>query len=161
MGNFTVRLAKPEEAEALTALCMRSKAHWGYDAEFMRLSTLSLTVTPEAIETGRVLVAEDKDGALLGVAAAMPMPKQGVYDLDRLFIEPSAIKTGVGRVLFLAAAELARKEGAKELLILADRNAGPFYERVGATYVGEAISDSIPGRMLPVYEFDLAKLGKK
>jgi GNAT superfamily N-acetyltransferase len=102
-----------------------------------------------------VLVAEGEGGTLLGVSAAMPMPKEGIYDLDRLFIEPSAIKTGVGRVLFHAAADLARKEGAKELAILADRNAVPFYERMGATYVGEAVSDSIPGGVLPVYQLDL------
>jgi GNAT superfamily N-acetyltransferase len=155
MGKFTVRTARPEEAEALTAICKRSKAHWGYDAEFLRLSSLSLTVTPEAIATGRVLVAESEDGTLLGVTAAMPLDRDGVYDLDRLFIDPPAIKTGVGRVLFLAAADLARKEGAKELSILADRNAVPFYERMGATYVGEAVSDSIPGGVLPVYQFDL------
>jgi N-acetylglutamate synthase-like GNAT family acetyltransferase len=155
MGKITVRVARPEEASALTDICKRSKAYWGYDAEFMRLSALSLTVTPEAIATRRVLVAENEHGAVLGVVAAMPMPEDGVYDLDRLFIDPSAIKTGVGRVLFLAAADLARKEGAKELSILADRNAGAFYERMGATYVGEAVSDSIPGRVLPVYQFDL------
>ncbi len=154
MGKITVRVARPDEAGALTDICKRSKAYWGYDAEFMRLSELSLTVTPDAIATGRVLVAES-DAALLGVVAVMPMPKEGVYDLDRLFVDPSAIKTGIGRALFLAAADLARKDGAKELSILADRNAVAFYERMGATYVGEAISDSIPGRMLPVYQFDL------
>ncbi len=155
MGKFTVRPAKAEEAEALTAICKRSKAYWGYDAEFMRLSALSLTVTPEAIETGRVLVAEGDDGTLLGVAAAMPIDRDGVYDLDRLYVDPPAIKTGVGSVLFRAAVELARKEGAKELSILAERKAAGFYERMGATYVGEAVSDSIPGRVLPVYQFDL------
>src|SRR5262245_36628803 len=39
-----VRAAGPGEAAALGALCERSKAHWGYDAEFMRLSRRSLQV---------------------------------------------------------------------------------------------------------------------
>ena len=30
-----LRLARAGEAAALTALCLRSKAHWGYDADFM------------------------------------------------------------------------------------------------------------------------------
>ena len=40
----TVRSARAGEAASLTALCLRSKAHWGYDAEFMRLCVPSLTV---------------------------------------------------------------------------------------------------------------------
>ncbi len=31
----TIRRAKPEEAQLLTELCMRSKAYWGYDAAFL------------------------------------------------------------------------------------------------------------------------------
>jgi hypothetical protein len=59
MSNVLVRLARPEEAAALTALCIRSKAHWGYDSEFMRQSAIALTITPSMIEEGRVLVAEE------------------------------------------------------------------------------------------------------
>ena len=40
-----VRPARAGEAAALTALCVRSKAHWGYDATFMRLCQASLTVS--------------------------------------------------------------------------------------------------------------------
>ena len=32
---MTIRRARPDEADALTALATRAKAHWGYDAEFM------------------------------------------------------------------------------------------------------------------------------
>ena len=48
-----VRLATRGEATSLTALCLRSKAHWGYDAEFMRLSTPHITVHERDIEAGR------------------------------------------------------------------------------------------------------------
>jgi GNAT superfamily N-acetyltransferase len=37
-----VRSAKPGESQNLTALCVRSKAHWGYDAAFMKLSAAAL-----------------------------------------------------------------------------------------------------------------------
>ncbi len=39
-----VRPARSGEAVSLTALCLRSKAHWGYDAAFMRLCVPSLIV---------------------------------------------------------------------------------------------------------------------
>ena len=48
--------ARAGEAETLTALCIRSKAHWGYDARFMRLSQASLTISDADIASARVLV---------------------------------------------------------------------------------------------------------
>jgi predicted N-acetyltransferase YhbS len=155
MAEFTIRAAKAGEAEALSALCARSKAHWGYDAEFMRLSASSLAVKPELITSGRVLVAEDDAGHILGVAAVAPMDEEGSYDLDRLFVEPDALGRGVGQALMLAAAKIARDEGAARLIVLADPNAAPFYQRIGAVRIGDAPSDSIPGRMLPLFRLDL------
>jgi hypothetical protein len=38
---------------------------------------------------------------------------------------------------------------------LADPNAAGFYERSGAVRVGEAPSDAVPGRRLPLYEIRL------
>jgi hypothetical protein len=35
--TFYIRLARVEEAAALSDLCFRSKAVWGYDPEFMAL----------------------------------------------------------------------------------------------------------------------------
>ena len=43
--------------------------------------------------------------------------------------------------------------------ILADPNAAPFYERMGARFVSQAPSDAIPGRTLPLYEYDLTHEG--
>jgi hypothetical protein len=43
------------------------------------------------------------------------------------------------------------------MAILADPNAAPFYERMGARLVSQAPSDAIPGRMLPLYEYDLTQ----
>ncbi len=33
--DWTIRAARPGEADALSALCLRSKAHWGYDDDFL------------------------------------------------------------------------------------------------------------------------------
>ena len=52
-----VRLAQAGEGASLTALCVRSKAHWGYDAAFMRKSAAALLVSEADIAAGRVLVA--------------------------------------------------------------------------------------------------------
>jgi hypothetical protein len=41
------------------------------------------------------------------------------------------------------------------MTILADVNAAPFYERLGARFLRNEPSDAIPGRVLPFYEYDL------
>ena len=152
-----IRTAEPGEAASLTALCVRSKAHWGYDAEFMRLSAKALAVHEAEIAAGTVLVAFDATGHVLGVANVVA--EGTTADLDALFVDPPAIGSGAGRALFEAAADLARRRGAERLTILADPNAAPFYEHLGARYLRHAPSDAIPGRTLPFYEYDLGPQG--
>lgn len=148
-----IRKAEPGEGESLTALCVRSKAHWGYDATFMEMSAAALAVSEADIALGHVLVAVDGDGQTIGMACVLP--EGDAADLDALFVDPSAIGGGAGRLLFDASIGLAREFGARRLTILADPNAAPFYERMGARYLRNAPSDAIPGRTLPFYECDL------
>jgi GNAT superfamily N-acetyltransferase len=152
-----LRAAQPGEAAALTALCLRSKAHWGYDAEFMRLCVPALTVSEESIAERRVLVAIDEAGRTIGTVSVGRAGKDA--ELALMFVDPTAIGDGVGRVLFEAAARLARQLGYRRMTILADVNAAPFYERMGARYLRHNPSDAIPGRILPFYEYDLAVEG--
>lgn len=154
---IAVRPAKRGEAESLTALCLRSKAHWGYDDAFMRLCVPALTVREEDIAAGRVLVAAEDDGAPLALASVQGEGE--TVDLQEMFVDPPAIGRGLGRTMFDAATKLARTLGAKRLTILADVNAAAFYERMGARFVRNAPSDAIPGRTLPFYEYDLMSGG--
>jgi len=125
---------------------------WGYDAEFLRQAAPALLITEAMIADGFVLVAEDWHG-LLGVAAIQPMEAEGTFDLSRLFVEPPAICTGIGRTLFDAVVALARNKGGARLSILSDPFAATFYESLGATNIGDAPSDAIPGRRLPLLEY--------
>ena len=150
-SDIAVRAARPGEAEVLTALSVRSKAHWGYDDSFMKMSQASLTVSDADIASGRMLVAE-RAGLPFGVAKVEPEGELGM-----LFVDPLALNRGVGRALFEAAVALARRLGARRMAILADPNAAPFYERMGARFVSQAPSDAIPGRTLPLYEYDLTE----
>ena len=156
MGQVTIRQARRDEATVLSALCKRSKAHWGYDATFMRLSDASLTISPALIETGRVLVAQSAGHTPLGVASLQPL-QEGLWDLLHMFVAPQAIGTGVGKALFGEIAELAAAKGASRLSIQSDPHAEAFYLRMGARRVGEAPSDAIPGRLLPMLEYELSR----
>jgi predicted N-acetyltransferase YhbS len=81
--------------------------------------------------------------------------------LNKLFIEPRHIRSGVGRALLAHAIAEARRRGAGRLTILADPNAAAFYERAGAVRIGEAPSDAVPGRLLPLYEVRLDSTGDR
>jgi GNAT superfamily N-acetyltransferase len=151
----SIRPARIEEAPALSKLCVRSKASWGYDEVFMALARGVLQVGAEQIAAGDVWVATAADRSVAGVVALGPAEQPNTLDLDKLFVEPKWIRTGVGRMLMAHAIDEARRRGAKRLTILADPNAAGFYERNGARWIGEAPSDAIPGRSVPLYEIKL------
>ena len=155
MNEITIRPARPGEAEALSALCRRSKAHWGYDDTFLRQSEASLTISERLIASGLVVVAEDADNRIAGLASLEPL-ESGKFDLAHLFVEPAAIGRNVGSALFRAIADLAGVLGGTRLSVLSDPNAAGFYERMGAYRVGDAPSDAIPGRTLPLLEYALS-----
>ena len=119
----------------------------------MRLCVPALTVSAASIAEGRVLVALDEAGRTVGTVS---VGRDGDdAELALMFVEPTAMGGGTGRVLFEAAAGLARKLGYRRMTILADVNAAPFYERMGARFLRNEPSDAIPGRFLPFYEYDL------
>ncbi|KPC84911.1 MULTISPECIES: GNAT family N-acetyltransferase [Streptomyces] len=146
-----LRPGRPHEAAALTALALRSKAHWGYDAAFLAACRDELTVRAGDMEDGRTVVAEE-DGGLLGFAALSGEPPEGA--LGMMFVEPDAIGRGVGRLLFEHAVGQARRLGFAALTIDADPNAEPFYTAMGAVRIGATPSGSIPGRELPLLRIE-------
>ena len=50
-----IRLAQRADLPALTALCLASKAHWGYDAAFMAAVADELTMTEAQLGPGLAL----------------------------------------------------------------------------------------------------------
>ncbi|MEZ5765763.1 MAG: GNAT family N-acetyltransferase [Xanthobacteraceae bacterium] len=147
-----LRAPNPDEAERLTELCLRSKAVWGYDADFMQACRAELTIRPADLAQSAFRVAMI-DGEIVGVAQIAVTGDDA--ELAKLFIAPGAIGTGVGKTLFAWAVNEARAGGAMQLWIEADPDAAAFYRRMGATDAGSVPSGSIPGRFLPRLRFDL------
>ena len=141
-----VRAPTFEELPALSALCFRSKAVWGYDSDFMEACRRELTIEPCDLRSSSIAVAEE-NGKIVGVAQIKVIGSEA--DLLKLFVEPTTLRGGVGRTLFVWATDQATSRGADRLVIEADPDAAPFYRRMGAEDCGLAPSVSIPGRMLP------------
>jgi GNAT superfamily N-acetyltransferase len=149
-----LRDIRPDELSSLSELCLRSKAVWGYDEDFMRACRNELTLRPDALQTSHLQVAE-RDSIAVGVAQIKIVGRDA--DLTRLFVEPALLGAGIGRLLFEWAAAKARNLGADGMTIEADPGAAPFYERMGARQVGFVPSQSIPGRALPLLRLELEK----
>ena len=144
--KLLLRPARAAECPALSELCMRSKAYWGYDAAFMEACRSELSVVP----SDEIIVAE-VDQHLAGIAQ---VDMSGTFaDLEKLFVDPVYIGKGLGRVLFEWCVQEACRLGSDRLMIEADPQAAPFYKRMGAKTVGTAPSASIPGRELPLLEY--------
>lgn len=150
-----IRDARPSEAAALTELCLRSKASWGYDAEFMRQCQEVLRVSPERISTWQLRVASDASGELLGVSGHSVAPRVSglAAELELMFVEPGAMRRGVGRALFADVVARLRERRVSVLWILSDPGAEPFYLAQGAVRAGMHVSDAVRGRWLPWLRF--------
>ncbi|TCO59512.1 GNAT family N-acetyltransferase [Actinocrispum wychmicini] len=155
MDQVRLRAAEPHEADNITALARRSKAHWGYEQEFLDRVQDVLTVRPEQIHGEQVIVAE-RGERLLGYYQLGGTPPDG--ELVDLFVEPDAIGTGLGRRLWDHATSAARKRGFRTLELESDPHAEAFYLHMGAQRVGEREVDT--GRQLPVMRIVLANAAR-
>ncbi|WP_330300039.1 GNAT family N-acetyltransferase [Streptomyces sp. NBC_00503] len=126
-----LRPARATEAEALTELVMRSKAHWGYDADFLAACAPELRIDGAEVVGRRIVVAEGP--AVLGLASLDGEPPLGRLGL--LFVEPAAIGRGVGRQLYRDVLRRAAALGFRRLLIDSDPHAAGFYRAQGARRV--------------------------
>ncbi len=143
--HAAVRVPRPDEVGRLTEIAMAAKGHWGYPAAWLELWRPSLTFDVALLARDWVRVAE-LDGAIRGVVALTG--ERPDVELSHLWVDPSAIGSGLGRLLLDSAIAEARRRGAPRLTILSDPYAVPFYEHMGARIVGEEPSEPA-GRVLP------------
>ena len=82
-----------------------------------------LSFEPRDLELTPIAVAE-RNGEPIGVAQIRVV--DGEADLLKLFVEPSALRSGVGKALLVWATDVAKELGATRLIIDADPDAAPF-----------------------------------
>ncbi len=155
--SITLRPAEHGEAADISALALRSKAHWGYDDQFMADCVDELTWSGIDVSSGTCWVAAGADGTLLGFCELYLV--DGRLEVDALYVDPPAMGRGVGKTLWLHAEDVARKLGARAIGLDADPHAVEFYEQMGARIVGESPSGSIADRMLPRMEKQILSQG--
>lgn len=129
-----IRAATAEEAQTLTQIALDAKRHWGYPEHWIKHWEADLTVSPEFIRDNHVYVFE-REGEVAGFYALCVNGNKA--ELEHLWVTPALIGSGIGKELFLDAMEKAATLEVREIEISADPNAAGFYERMGASQVGE------------------------
>lgn len=150
-----IRPARPADAGILSALALRSKAHWGYTGAMMEAFREELAVTPAYLDRHPAFVLEC-EGEIAGFCSLERLDGTRA-ELAFLFVDAPRIGRGLGRALIEHAVRVAQREGYRVLVIQGDPHAGRFYLAVGARRAGSRESASVPGRMLPVYEIPLGQ----
>lgn len=153
VDQFAIRPAAAGECDLLSALALRSKAHWGYSADFIEACREELTYDAEYVRGNTVFVAEE-GGQIVGFYA-LERVSNTEAELTAMFVEPEHVGRGFGRALIDHAKGSARKLGIKAIVIQGDPNAVPFYRAAGGVHFGERVSGSIRGRVLPLFRIEL------
>ncbi|HVF87958.1 MAG TPA: GNAT family N-acetyltransferase [Pyrinomonadaceae bacterium] len=156
-----IRRAVAIESATLTELALRSKAHWGYDTDFLEKCRAELTLSPPYITENHVFVVEESE-CVIGFYSLKAV--EDYVELDHLFVEPGALRRGYGKSLWQHAVETASRLGYSQIVIQSDPHAEAFYQAMGATRFALAASSISPERMLPMLRFSLpaviARVGK-
>ena len=148
LGNLTLVPAKKSDAEPLSNLAFRSKAHWPYSARYLEACKATLRVTPDYIRAWPIEILVREDGKWIGFYSLNT--NDGIPTLDNLWVEPEFIGNGAGGILFEAAVRKGTQLGWTGFRIIADPMAEPFYLHVGAKRIGEVESKYQKGLFLPV-----------
>jgi GNAT superfamily N-acetyltransferase len=149
----SIRRARSDELDSLNALTGRSVMHWGYEPEFLDWEPEAITLTAEMVQRDPVFVA-DVDSRVAGFYQLSASPPTMM--LDKLFIDPGFIGTGVGKLLWNHAIGSAGAMGAARLSLYSDPNAAGFYLAMGARWMREQAT-TWPGWNLQVFEFTLPR----
>jgi GNAT superfamily N-acetyltransferase len=143
----SIRAAQSADHERLRELTFESKAHWGYERDFVRRWADGL-----GFEGDEERWVAEVDGEIVAWAALVP-PADGVAVLDDLWVDPAAIGNGFGSRLFRFAADRARELGADRLEWGAEPNAVGFYEKLGGRKLRDHVTEW--GRVAPWMGLDL------
>ena len=153
-ARVTIRLARPDDVEALAGVTARAYAaaypgivpvaeleEWIAHAPDMWTRWRDAQVERGPDHPSRAWVAE-RDGRILGYATTSPAtseylpPPDGAGEITNLYLDPAAIGTGVGRLLYERAVDDLFARGFDPLVVWAFRDnpkARAFYPRMGLT----------------------------
>lgn len=153
LTKVKLRIGIASDADTLSALAIRAKAFWPYDAEFIQDCAEELEISSARAAGGLIFVAEYNEFVVgfCGFCINETEP-----EMTHLFVEPKFIGMGIGKLLWNEAIAFAKIKKWASFKIVADPFAAEkFYFGVGCKKIGEIDSSIRPGRKLPLLQFDI------
>lgn len=143
--DIAISVANVRERRVLEGLQRRASLENAGDRKHLLEHPDAIALPVAQLEAGQVFVA--RSGSLILGFAALEVGPHGDIELDGLFVEPSHWRSGIGSALIDFCCEVARKQGARALYVIANPHAKPFYiasgfntEGARRTRFGEAIA---------------------
>lgn len=137
--NITYVRAKPEMAEELTQFAIDSNGYYQYRNAPMDVVYDVFRTSEEDISNGLAKVMME-NGEMIGFYTLRDIKGESgeiIHELKDLFIKPSYIGKGYGKILFMKAALDAKYElGWDYFQLESDPFAAGFYEKLGAEKLG-------------------------
>ncbi|MEL6436070.1 MAG: GNAT family N-acetyltransferase [Pseudomonadota bacterium] len=155
--RYHLRYARPEDLQQMNSVCRVSKAHWGYDDNFLEKAHCELRVPLTLVLSNQVMVADN--GKEIIAVGGIENEADDTFTVSHLYVDPNFMGQGIGAAIFAGLSALASGLGGQLLSIVSDPNAVVFYEKMGASVVGEEKSASETGRVLPLMHLPLVKDG--
>lgn len=141
----TIRDARSGEARALEELQRRSSLVWEEYREQLLAHPDAISLPERAITDGTVRVACGPERVLGFSVAVSSADPAGPDELDGLFVEPDAMRGGVGRALIADVADRAARRGVRVVEVTANPRALEFYRAVGFRDLHEVPTRFGPG----------------
>ncbi len=126
----SIAKASPKDTKLLVSLEIRSESYWSYSKDFMDRFKEVYLITEEFVSNNTTYILKEDD-MIIGFYGLLQNDDED--SLEYLFIEPSYIGKGYGKILWNHALEECKKLGIKEFTIITSPDARGFYLRLGAT----------------------------
>ena len=125
---------------------MASKRYWDYPDEWIQLWHDDLTIHEEDFDKMSIYKLIE-DSSIIGFCAISLKPEE--LEIEHLWLLPEKIGRGYGKYLLNSTLEECLTEGIKQILVIADPNAQPFYAKLGFEII-DYIDGKPEGRRLPL-----------
>lgn len=146
MTEFQVRQAEIADLPALRTVYRRASLSNEGDAPNLLAHPEVLVLTDDAIHEGRMRVAVDPIGTVVGFATVQDA--DGYLELEDLFVDPDRMRQGIATLLIRDAAAAAERQGISRIEVTANPHADAFYRNVGFQPAGEIQTRFGPGQRM-------------
>jgi GNAT superfamily N-acetyltransferase len=130
MGEIQVRGAVAHDQPALARIYRAASLSNAGDRDGLLAHPAALIFSTDLLARGRIRVATAADGTVVGFASTRPTDP-GVLELEDLFVDPAAMRTGVARQLMFRIATEAEREDVARIEVTPNPHALGFYEAIG------------------------------